>query len=270
MRKRVFVICIALALGCTTSHGQRLSAWLEQAQASPAAIQEATQALDLFIVQLNEQDPGTQKHLAKVFRKVHSTYLKKYEAYARLQTLFTDGTYDCLTATTLFSEVLTRLNYSFRIIETNYHIFILVKADDKTILLETTDRARGFVTDAREIAKRTSGYRENDLNVPSREVYRYRYRCDLYQEVSVDNLSGLLVFNQAVKSYNEGDWLSSARSLEAAHALYATGRCYELSEILVKTLVARRDVPFELRRACMEHLMPLLVRSSGQVATAGN
>jgi len=271
MEKRFLTACFVVVLMSLTARGQQLEQWLAQSKSAPEEVHQATLQLKSFVESLREPGLASEKHLAKVFRKVHANYLKKYEAYAGLDKLFENGTYDCLTATALFSEVLSGLDYSFRIIETNYHIFILVTTQEQVVLMETTDRARGFVTDEKEIAKRTAGYRTNDLvNKTSGETYQYRYRCNLYQEVSVDHLSGLLVFNQAVKSYNTGDWLASARSLEVAHGLYATGRCYELSDILVKTLVTRKDISFELRRACMEHLMPLLIRSSGQVATAGN
>lgn len=271
MKMRFLTACLLVVLVSLTSRGQELAQWLTQSKSGPAAMHQATRQVESFVESLREPGPPNQKHLAKVFRKVHNTYLKKYEAYAGLNELFESGTYDCLTATALFSEVLSSLGYSYRIIETNYHIFILVATQQQIVLLETTDRARGFVTDEKEIEARTTGYRKNDLvNNASREEYQYQYRCNLYQEVKVDHLSGLLVFNQAVKSYNAGNWLASARFLEEAHSLYATGRCYELSDILVKTLVARKDVSFELRRACMEHLMPMLLRSSGQVAAAGN
>lgn len=264
------MICIALVLSSLTLMGQGITQGLVLSKASDEEVRHAAQQLDQFVESLREQGASGEKHLAKVFRKVHSTYLKKYEAYVDVKSLFTEGSYDCLTATMVFSEVLTRLNYDFRIIETNYHIFILAETADGTILLETTDKSRGFVKDPTEIAKRTGGYRTNDLaSSSSQDVYKYQYRCNLYQEISTDHLSGLLVFNQAVKAYNAGEWLTSSRLLEKAHSLYATSRCYELSDILVKTLVARKEVPFELRRSCMEHLMPLIIRSAGQVA-AGN
>lgn len=271
MEKRFLTAFLALVLASLTSSGQHLEHWLTQSKSSPPEAQQATIQLEQFIESLREPGVASQKHLAKVFRKVQTAYLKKYEAYAAVNELFSKGNYDCLTATALYSEVLSKLGYTFQIIETNYHIFILVDTEDQRVLLETTDRVRGFVTNSKEIEKRTAGYRKNELvSSSSSETYRYQYRCELYQAVSVENLSGLLVFNQAVKAYNGGDWINSARLLEEAHALYATGRCYELSDILVRTLVARKDVSFEVRRACMEHLMPMLVRTSGQVATAGN
>lgn len=271
MTRGLLTICAGLVLGSLTVKGQHLEHWLAISKASPAEAQQAVARIDRFVVSLKEPGQGSKRHLAKVFRKVHAEYLKEYEAYADFHAVFDEGKYDCLTATTLFSQVLSDLNYSFKIIETNYHIFILVQTEDGVALLETTDRIGGFVTDPKVLARRTEGYRKNELvnsNVAG-DAYRYQYRCNLYQEVSADQLSGLLVFNQSVKAYNGGDWLASARLLEEAHSLYATGRCFELGDILVRTLVTRKDVTSEMRRACMEHLLPLIVRASDPVATSG-
>lgn len=266
MRPAFYILLVAILLAPGCGRGQSISAWLDMVQRPADRSKEDQQQLEKFVESMQDESVASTRQLSKVFRKVHTTYLKKYEAYADFPALFSDGTYDCLTATALFSHVLSALGYDYRIIETNYHIFILVQSTEGEVLLETTDRASGFVTDPAAIEKRTQGYRLLEASVPVKDQVSYQYRCDIFREVTPDQLSGLLLFNQAVKAYNRGDWLSSARYLEASFAFQVSERSDELGDLLIRTLVVRRDVTLELRRACMEHLMPLVVRRSGRVA----
>lgn len=266
MRTVLYLALIATLLVPGSGHGQSVSAWLDMGQPTTERSQEDLRQLEKFVESMRDDAPASARQLSKVFRKVHATYLKKYEAYADFPALFTDGTYDCLTATALFSHVLSALGYDYRIIETNYHIFILVQSTEGEVLLETTDRASGFVTDPATIEKRTQGYRLLEASAPMKGQVSYQYRCDIFREVSPDQLSGLLLFNQAVKAYNRGDWLSSARFLESSFAFQESERADELGDLLIRTVVVRKDVSQDLRRACMEHLMPFVIRRSGRVA----
>lgn len=247
------------------SHGQPLHTWLETA-GHPN--QEYVRQLNDFVESLRENNPTSTRQLSKVVRKVQASYLKNYEAQADFSSLLETGSYDCLTATALFSHVLSELKYDYRILETNYHIFLLVQSGEGEVLLETTDRVSGLLVDPGTIAKRIETYR-NLVASAGIDKESYQYRCAIFREVTPDQLTGLLLFNQAVKAYNEGDWLTSAKRLEASAATHATERTDELGTILIQTLVIRKDISQDLRRACMEHLMTFVVRrASPTVARA--
>ncbi len=268
MRAAVLTLLIVL-LGCFHASSQRAAEWLAASGLSQEQAAATTSDLASFVESLRDPGNAGHRHLAKVFRKVHQVYLKKYAAYSDFNSLFSGGQYDCLTATMLFAEVLSGLDYDFRIIETNYHIFIHVKTAGGIVLLESTDKRGGFVTDPSDIAARTEGYRSIVPGTPDPAQTSYRYRFELYQEVKPDHLTALLQFNQAVKSYNNGELLTSARKLEESFMRNPSERCTELGDILVRTLVARKEVPQELRRSCMEHLLPIILHRSAKVAING-
>lgn len=273
MRAGILTFFMVL-LGSVGASSQHAATWLSVSGVSAEQAAVTVGKLEHFVASL--RDPGPEsfrdhRHLSKIFRRVHQAYLKRYEAYSDFNALFADGRYDCLTATMLFAEVLSGLGYDFKIIETNYHIFIQVQTEDGLALLESTDRARGFVTDPDAMAARTTGYRSIIPQAADPAQTSYRYQFELYQEVQLDQLTGLLRFNQAVKAYNSGELLTSARLLEDSFISYPSDRCMELGDILVRTLVARKEVTTELRRSCMEHLLPIILQRTAKVAVnAGN
>lgn len=242
-----------------------LNEWLSISTSSAEEKEKAYQRVQTLVAAIKEYPSSDQKTLQRIFHKVHATFLRRYEAYTDFHTLFADGTYDCLTATALFSYLLTELEYDFAVVETNYHIFILVETAQGRVMLETTDRLGGFETDEERIAHRTGEYRNYAPSAIRPDQRSYQYTFSLYQTVSPEKLTGLLIYNQAVKAYNSGDWLACARALEKAYAAYATPRCKELCDILVRTVIeTNASVP--IRQECISRLKPMLMAGSTTVA----
>ncbi len=218
------------------------------------------------MLHLSTSNLSGQKLLRKAFHRMHKVFLKKYEAYAGFDEVFTSGHYDCLTATALFSRVLEQLNYPCKIIETNYHIFLMVQTAEGNVLLETTDRFTGFITGEEAIASRTNDYQKNILAGDHSKVVYYQYAFNLYQQISAEKLNGLLYFNQAVKAYNHHEWIASACMLQKADVLYPSQRCEELGALLIQTILA--GSPDEkTKEVCLTHLKNFWTRKSRVVAS---
>lgn len=260
-------IVLLIFLSCTIAAWAQptLNELLSTANATEVQKENAAARVQSFLETIHTERSASQRTLQRMFHRVHANFLKKYEAYSDFDELFTAGKFDCLTATALFSHLLTEMKYDFDVIETNYHIFILVKTAEGEVMLETTDRLAGFVTDPEKIAKRTGDYRNNLLPFPNGDQNLYKYSFSLFQEVPTEKLSGLLVYNQAIKAYNRGAWLECALSLEKAHALYATARCEELGDILLRTIM-EREVPEQVKRDCLAHLKPVFLAKAGTLA----
>ena len=117
--------------------------------------------------------------LRKVFVETHKKFLKNYSQYADMNEIFSSGNYDCLTATSMYSIVLDRLDFDYSIIETNYHIFIVVNTSRGEVLLETTDPLNGFVTDSKMIDQRIGNYKQNTVaSFPANDKKFYLYDAD--------------------------------------------------------------------------------------------
>lgn len=267
MRSRVRLVLFSIFLGIGAACAQPLGSYWNTSSSLPGTeFTEAVQKVEKFVA--DQQGSNGSRQLARVFRKFHHSFLRKYEAYADFSSLFSTGTYDCLTATTLLSHILDKLGYQTEIVETTYHIFIKVHTAEGVILLESTDRLGGFIMGDEAIAARVAGYRNDGPRFADRSLddAAYRYRCSVYRTVTPTDLIGLLLYNQAVKAYNQKQWLSSSKQLEASFAQYPSDRCYELAAILLRTLHEHVEMAPDERRACLDYLLPVIVRRSGTVA----
>lgn len=248
------------------AQGSILSALLETTpQYSRPTIQKE---MDLFVQELQnrrQEAKSEVRFLKNLVNKSHRKFLKHYQAYAQFDQVFESGNYDCLSGTAFFSVVLDRLGYAYRIIETNYHIFILVSTEKGEVLLETTDRLAGLKTSAQEINETLTLYKQNRLSASAAAANYYLYQTQLFQEVDALQLSGLLYYNQAVVAYNQQNWTLCANQLAKARSVYDNPRIEELAEILFRSIV-QSEMEQALKKELLLQLKPF-VKTSPLVAS---
>lgn len=175
------------------------------------------------------------KLVKSLFHKAHRDFLKEYHAYATVGDIFEQGNYDCLSGTYFLSRSLSGLGIKHRIIETNYHVFLIAETSQGEVLMESTDRYEGFVSDPRKIEERLENYRANRTDKASGQLYLSHIK--IYHEILPVQLSGLLYFNLAVDSYHRNDLVASCQYLESAWKIYDNPRIEEFAPILTRSIV---------------------------------
>jgi hypothetical protein len=202
-------------------------------------------ALDGFLDKLSRKRQTAKsdvQFLHHVFTRVHQTYLMRYREHTSFGSIFTDGVYNCLTGTILFSSLFDHFGIAHEIIETNYHIFILAQTSKGTVLIETTDAVNGFITGADKIENRITQYKNNDLQPTDNTLAYYRYSFNLYNSVSQHELVGLLYYNLAVDAFNKQLIADATDYLGRAGERYISPRVEEFSTLL---LLAVHESPLE-------------------------
>lgn len=171
--------------------------------------------------------------LFQVYRKTGKAFLTQYKPLVEFSEL-SEGVYDCLTATALYTLILDQLQLPYQVYETNYHIFLTVQLGGREVLIETTDRLTGFVTDPTEIHRIKSKYvQQVPVARANKSVFEYSVQLD--QPVSSVQLNGLLLFNQAVKAYNDRSWKASDDKLRQSERYYQSARTRELRQLIQLT-----------------------------------
>lgn len=210
-----------------------------------------------------------QDFLAYIFRKTHQRYLKEYKDYATFNELLRNGNYNCLTATALYALILEHQGFKYKIIETNYHMFLLVETVSGTVLIESTDPLQGFVTKEREIERKISEYRQNSpVEVNNKKSY-YAYQVSVYNPVSLQGVQGLLYYNLAVDFYNKQDLISSVNHLEKAFLLYESQRLEEFSKVITLTLLESK-IPLEIKEELLHRIKTIKNRPLRMVVASTN
>jgi tetratricopeptide (TPR) repeat protein len=221
-------------------------------------------SFDSFLKKLEKKRSSIKKEkdfVRVIFTKVHQEYLKEFKQYASFNDLFGKGDYNCLTGTILYALVLNHFEISYEVIETNYHIFLTVETKQGKILLEATDPLAGFVDNASSIEERIATYKQNRLTSANSSQPHYQFSFDLYKNVSLEELQGLLYYNKAVESFNQQQLEKSIQYLEKAHELYSSSRIREFSMILVLA-VQQRDWKPEIKEKYLRAIHAISERNS--------
>ena len=193
-----------------------------------------------FIDRLDQkgQEKNTLKFCRTLFQKTRQEFFRDYTQYATFSETLTKGKYNCLTGTALYAILLDHFDFKYTIIETNYHIFLLAYTPEGKVLFEATDPVNGFVSNPDEIEKRIQQYKQNTIqpNAGTNKKY-YEYNVNLYQQVSVHQMSGLLHYNLSIEAYNQQNFKEAIEHLDKALALYSSPRITEFSAILLLSVM---------------------------------
>lgn len=174
--------------------------------------------------------------LERLFHKVHRKYLKQYQSYLGFYELLESGRYNCLSSTALYALLLEELEFKYRIIETDYHIFLMVETGNgEEILIESTDPRTGLVKDPVLIEERLEKIKKDVLSAGSEQNGNYYdFNLQLFREISLRQLAGLQYYNKAAYLYNNRKPDEAAVAISKGRLLYQTERFDRFAELLVQ------------------------------------
>lgn len=175
--------------------------------------------------------------LHHLFLKTHNKFLREYRDYVPFGNLMVKGQYNCLTGTALYALLLDHFKYDYKVIETNYHIFLIVNLNGTQVLLESTDPADGFITDEKVVKEKLSIYKEIRPHIASKHKSYFQFSFELFNTVGLDQLTGLLYYNLAVNAFNQKKLAESIQFLDKAMTCYKSPRTEEFSKIILTALM---------------------------------
>lgn len=177
--------------------------------------------------------------LEYLFYKTHQKLLKQYNKGITFANLLETGSYDCVSASITYSVLLKYFDIEHSIIETDYHVFIIAKVNNKEYILETTDPRYGFVSNAEEVKDFKADFLPNvnsaQLNrneAVGNFVYGQPNSRTIYKEISLRQLSALQFFNQGLIAIQNNDYRLASRRLQQALNLYDSERINMLFKIV--------------------------------------
>jgi hypothetical protein len=251
--------------------GPKLTHYIDLYVSSDAQPATVNANLSGFIQKLDEQKSSLKKDkvfLQHLFAKTHQRFLKRFAEFATFSEQMSRGTYNCLTATALYALLVDHFGYAYQIIETNYHIFLVVATDEGQFLFEATDPVNGFTDNAADIEKKISFYKENAIG-EKRGKTCYRFNFELYNVVSLDEMVGLMHYNQAIKAFNDHQLPMAVSQLDIASELYHSPRIEEFSKIVLLSVLESK-LETILKEECVKKLQSVRKRMMPAMARAGS
>ena len=229
---------LATASATNLSDPEDLQAYVATLSAVDGQALDSDELLPL-VQKLHEKQEKLGRKTAFIdylFDKTRQRFLRNYTEYATFSETLTTGTYNCLTGTALYALLLDHFRIKYQVIETNYHIFLVAESENGRILLEATDAQNGFVTGEANIEARIKEYREKLPLKNDRKKQYYQYETNLFKQVTLDEVAGLLYFNRAIVAYNEHDLPNAVDKLAKSLTLYQSPRSAEFAAILQLTI----------------------------------
>ncbi len=180
------------------------------------------QELEVLVGELHASQIPMRKKLTKLFFEVKRNYLNHHQLSSTYASTLRGETYDCVTGTLLFDNLLRALGLETTIHEFNHHVLLAVHTDKEDFLFDSTD-PYGMIRGRRDIAATIAFYKRQKEVLPNKNIY---------ETIEADQAIGLYYFNQSVKHLDTEE-IGAARAYAAlALQQYPCDRTFALSDLL--------------------------------------
>lgn len=217
-----------------------------------------TEAENIWIDLINELDLKASnkksdiKFVRQIFEKTHQKLLKRYVQNSTFNSMLKDGKFDCVSGSAALSLLLDHYEYTFDIIETDFHVFIIVHLGGQKLILESTAPIGGMMTLPSDIKNylATFGPKNNSLkgtlNQDSTGFETDFSNTSTFRKVNLKQLAGLQYYNDALVHFNSQGFSEAIDQLSKAYSLYPSDRILALYELT--TGLAYKAIGYEARK----------------------
>lgn len=186
---------------------------------------------------------NVKRGIERAFYFTHRKKLSWYENYVTLSDLLEKGKYDCLTGTALYAILLDQLSIPYKIYEFDYHVLIVARPGQDSVLIESTDPIYGFLDDPEAISAHIAQYLGNGAQTTVRGTPvgakgKDQYSSHIFNTITLHELAGLQYFNLAIDAYNHGQIVEAEAMLHKAKILYPGRRIEEIQAVFSQALAS--------------------------------
>ena len=178
--------------------------------------------------------------LRLIFQKTHKRLLKNYKQHSTVEDLLNQGKYDCVSGSALLGLLLDRYGYTYEIVETDYHVFLEVFLNGKTVILESTLPVGGMITSASAVSNYLAAYSSEggvaERNISEGLAGTRVNTADntIFRKVNLHELVGLQYYNEAIVHFNLQEYRKAIDLLTKALASYPSERIEGLKELSIE------------------------------------
>jgi tetratricopeptide (TPR) repeat protein len=178
--------------------------------------------------------------LRVIFQKTHQRLLKDYTQHSSFADLLESGAYDCVSGSAALGLLLDRYGYAYEVVETDYHVFIQVYLDGKTIILESTLPVGGMITAPSAVNNYLGAYlNEGKPVVRNINEGLAGTKVDtsdntIFRKVNLAELAGLQHYNEAIVHFNQQEYRQAIDLLSKALVLYPSERIEGLKDLSIE------------------------------------
>ena len=170
-----------------------------------------------------------KKRVKYIYDELHDTFFKKYELDSYFTDMFKDGTYNCVTATALYTFAFEELNIPYHVKETPSHVFLVAYPNTYKIYLETTvPGAYGFVipkeSEVQKIVDELLAYKLVTKEEVLEKGYMKFYEDYYYGKEFIDKsvLIGMQYYNKGIANFESANYDMAINNLRKSKVFYTS------------------------------------------------
>lgn len=178
--------------------------------------------------------------LRSIFEKSHKILFNKYEQHSTFNAMLQDGEFDCVSGSAALGLLLDRYSFDFEIVETDYHVFIVINYNKQDIIFESTLPVGGMISSPSEVATYLAAYKP----AKNSQLYPLNQRIgdptqalndnSIFRKVSLQELAGLQYYNDAIAHFNNQMFVDASNQLTKALVLYPSDRIKDLKDLAIE------------------------------------
>lgn len=186
--------------------------------------------LDKIISQLPEKESSAKKEkkrIKKIYDIVHSTFLKKYDEKAMFSDIFSNGHYNCVSASAIYAYTFDQIGIPYHVKEAPSHVYLIAYPDSHKIRLETTvPGSYGFIILQDSEIKKVVDELINVKLVTKEEVFAKGYK-KFYEDyfygkeyVAKSSLIGMQYYNKGYYDLEIENYKSALNNVTKSSIFY--------------------------------------------------
>lgn len=187
---------------------------------------------DINISKLNKKK--TDKKIKALYEDVHDQFLAKYEPQNDFSSIFSNGHYNCVSASALYGIIFSEFDIPYIIKEKPTHVYLVAYPESEKILVESTDPNGGFITSSDRYKAAFIEQMTNAKLISSEEA-KNKSVSQLFDEyyfsdpdITLKELVGIQYTNHALYALEKEDYKKACQLLEKAYFFYPADRVITL------------------------------------------
>ncbi len=177
-----------------------------------------------------------------LFYKTHQVLLKNYRKHSNFDELLEFGNYDCVSASLAYSYILKHFDIPHSIIETDFHVFLVIRIENRDYIYESTDPINGFIKYEDKVLEFIANFRPGKKIVPNKQIQgqgellsgEESHINTIYKEINSKQLVGLQYYNQAIYAINLKEYELAKQKMSQALQLYPSERIQSVFQYIAQ------------------------------------
>jgi tetratricopeptide (TPR) repeat protein len=202
-----------------------------------------------------------EKKVELVFNQLNQDIFFKYTENVNLTRVFSDGSFNCLTASAYYGIIFDSLGIEFNIMESKNHVHPVAYPSNLQIIVETTDPVLGVKYFDERLKKQFVEYllesklitRDDYYTKNSDELFNQYYFPD--SGISMRELAGLQYMNDALFLFHMGDFPASLEQIKKACYLYPSRKIETILRFLLDKYFRNTQM------SSLEDIKPMIIMS---------